>query len=143
MPCNGAVHKRSQSVAANRGSRSPSCNSTARRRHRRTGLGAAEVIRLLAPIGVSRPGNADMGRTQRRRPALAHFGEIRFSRLDPVDQFRVAGVGAQHHEIDRQPDRQVRSQRRVSPERCVLRSRFYPHKRPSDTDPTRPATLSS
>ena len=54
--------------------------------------------KLSVAAGVCRYGP----RAGRGRPALAHIGEIRFSRLDPVDQFRVAGVGAQHHEIDRQ-----------------------------------------
>ena len=63
-------------------------------------------IRFTRPLvpGVGRSGYADMGRTQGRRPALAQIREIRFSWLDPVDQFRVAGVAAQHHKVDRQTD---------------------------------------
>ena len=56
-------------------------------------------IRFTRPLvpGVGRSGYAEMGGAQGGRPALTQICEIGFSRLDPVDQFRVAGVAAQHH----------------------------------------------
>src|SRR6516164_3328400 len=63
-------------------------------------------IRFTRPLvpGVGRSRYADVGCAQGGRPALAQICEIGFSRLDPVDQFRVAGIATQHQEIDRQTD---------------------------------------
>ena len=70
------------------------------------GFSLSAEIRFTRPLvpGVGRSGYADMGCAQGGRPALAQICEIGFSRLDPVDQFRVAGIATQHQEIDRQTD---------------------------------------
>ncbi len=47
------------------------------------------------------------------RKATVQIAEIRLSRLDPLDQFRIAAIAAQHHGVDRQADGQVLSQPRI------------------------------
>src|ERR1700733_675289 len=114
MTCNLAGERRAVVVATG------SCSLTPRKfQNASCGANRGSADRIgasglpLTPACVGRARNADMGGAQRRRPAFAQVGEVRFPRLDPIHQFGIATIPPHHQKIDWHADRKVRPHGRI------------------------------